>query len=246
MKARLPQLVLVLACLVGGCGTMDTPVVNSRQSSSTAIASDEAVSIVLNRYRQCEDARKEDCWVDSSSASKERDFDGCVSKYLLKERPKLRILPAEEFRRVAFPDKEFLASPRSPEAIIELLSDAEFKRRVDSVHVRYLVVLDMETRNTAKDWDFDTAKGMASAVDRHWIRESRLKATVIDMGHALQVGVANAEVSGNAGYVVPFILIIPLPPIPYFSATESRACAELGQELGQKFFTTTDAAQAPK
>ena len=246
MKASLTHLVPALVFLLGGCGsTMTTrSELDSSQSNTTKIGPNETVSIILDRHRHCEDDRKQDCWVYSTSESEEQAFESCLSTSLLKQQAKLNIFPAKEFRRVAFPDKEFLASPRNPGAIIVLLGDDEFKRRIATTRVHYLIILDSETSNTGKHWGGDCTGNGCLDFRQTWVRVSNIYATIIDVQHALRFGVAEANATGKAGYVIPILAYIPVPlPIPFFSATESRACTGLGQELGQKFFTTPDAAQ---
>jgi hypothetical protein len=173
----------------------------------------------------------------------EQELESCLSKSLLKEQAKLNIFPAKEFRRVVFPDKEFLASPRNPGAIIELLGNDEFKARIATTHVHYLIILDIETSNTGKHWGADCSNPGCLDIRQTWVRVSNITATIIDVQHALRFGVTEANATGKAGYVIPVLVFIPVPfPIPFFSATESRACAGLGQELGQKFFETTNSA----
>jgi hypothetical protein len=65
-------------------------------------------------------------------------------------------------------------------------------------------------------------------ITRHWTRSSWLTATILDLRLARRAGTLNSGVSGEAGWVFPVFLIIPLPPVPYKAATESPACEAMG------------------
>ena len=245
MKTSLTQFVAVLAFLLGACAQSETRQ-NFVQDHQQNIKPDEAVSILLNHYRRCRQSDQKGECADSSSEKVGQDFEYCVTASLLAERPKLNILPANEFRRIASPDNIFGSSPPTPEAINELLRDQDLKRRLNAVHLRYLVIVDVQaTKGTNKAL---AAAGIVLGVvaGMHW--NSTITASIVDLRDGVQSGVATGNYAGS-NWVPTFGLLLPLampgiPPMRPMGPKESQACSEFGQTLGQNFYITSEGVQA--
>jgi hypothetical protein len=98
------------------------------------------------------------------------------------------------------------------------------------LRLRYIVILDAATREVGRGATVDFDRGVWG-VGSEWTRVSELSAAVLDVTSAQQSGTVGSQSWGKAGFVVPFVLVIPLPPIPWSSFTESRACNALGPAI---------------
>jgi len=245
MKTSLTRFVAVLALLLGACAQSETRQ-NFVQDHQQKIKPDEAMSIVVNHYRHCRQSDQKGECTDSSSEKVAQDFEYCVTASLLAERPKLNILRANEFRRITSQDNIFAASPPTPDAINELLHDQDLMRRLNAAHLRYLVIVDVQTtRGTNKAL---AAAGIALGVvaGMHWT--STITASIVDLRDGVQSGVATGKYAGS-NWVPTFGLLLPLampgiPPMSPMGPKESQACSEFGQTLGQNFYITSEGVQA--
>jgi len=246
MKTSLTQFVAVLAFLLGACAQSETRQNFFVQDHQQKIKPDEAMSIVVNHYRHCRQSdQKGDC-ADWSPGTLAQDFEHCVTVSLLKEQPKLDVLSSKEFRRITFPDNVFASSPPTPEAINELLRDQDLRRRLNAAHLRYLVIVDVQTtKGTNKAL---AAAGIALGVvaGMHW--KSTITASIVDLRDGVQSGVATGNYAGS-NWVPTFGLLLPLampgmPPMRPMGPKESQACSEFGQTLGQNFYITSESVQA--
>jgi len=71
------------------------------------------------------------------------------------------------------------------------------------------------------------------AVSESWARHSNFHALVLDVKRYSESGEISSRSEGAVGYVLPVLLIIPLPPIPWLSMTESEACSALGSAVAK-------------
>jgi hypothetical protein len=55
----------------------------------------------------------------------------------------------------------------------------------------------------------------------------------------------HAESAGSKGFVLTFVLVIPLPPVVWTSFTERKACRGLGETLELFLLTEDDLAPEP-
>src|SRR5262245_6778449 len=142
----------------------------------------------------------------------------CISKSLRQLQPDLRIVPPDEFRRVAFPDepsdRAHFTYPIS-EAQRQLVSTQVFRDRVAPLHLRHLVIIDEVERTSDSRF---SGGGQRS-------RSLRLIASIIDLKDAREVGrivvTAKGETFGG-------ILLV---PILIIRTTHGPACQALGETL---------------
>jgi hypothetical protein len=161
---------------------------------------------------------------------KERYLETCMKEAIEAEKPRLNIVSASDFRRGLALRTKFEETPRSPEALLSILGDEEIRDRVAKLGIRYLVIVDMETYNSDKKINFD-AGGGGWGVGQKWSHISDFRAYIVDVIKHAKSGDIGSKSVGDAGYIVPVIIIIPLPPIPYFSLTEREACSALGSAV---------------
>jgi hypothetical protein len=108
--------------------------------------------------------------------------------------------------------------------------------------VRYVVILDADTHNSGKDWDFQPGGSdllLACWTGQHWTRISEITADVLDVARQEVAGRVTAWSSGKCCWGVCWLWVIPCPPAFWFSRTEAETCSALGEAV-IKFITDGD------
>lgn len=194
------------------------------RKSPTGIAPDEAVAVVLDRFS------------NEFSLDKEDEFAGCIGEAIHQDHPNLLIVPPAEFRRVAFPDLAPQATPSSPEYLALLVDHPQFRERIASLGIRYLISVYGRTVQSTKTSEFRCGGGYGGVGCFGvwtWDRESRLAASVLDLKETRAAGEVQVSTSGRpwlvyVGSVPPFGIPLGLPAF-----TETRACRELGEAVAK-------------
>ncbi len=194
---------------------------------STGISPKESVVILLHESK-----------VDSTiskSQTKEVFVEECMTKAMLNKKKDLKIRMGKDFRGMLFPGKKFEEIPHSAEMLLVSLEDESLRDRVEKLGIRYVIVVNTDTSNTGKQTEFEfltsTAPLGAWSYSRTRSRISSFSAVVIDVRKPAESGRIWSTSHGTVGYVVPFFLIVPLPPVPLFAGTESEACSALGDAV---------------
>ena len=160
---------------------------------------------------------------DAIAIISEEGFE-CLSKSLRQVQPDLRIVPPDEFRRVAFPDERGDRIPFTspiPEAQRQLLSAPDFRDRVAPLNLRYLVSIGKTER-------FQSDSGLRLSGPGGGAGEVKyltLRASVLDL-QGREVGRIVADAEGIRAFGV-FLFF----PLFFIETTDAPACNALGQTL---------------
>src|SRR5258708_15289193 len=187
---------LLIALVSAGCA--HTGHVGRDRFSSTGIAPGEAVAILL--AQRCAGLSESDC-KEVPSAMDQMEFETCFGDAMRAKKSDLAIIPANEFLRSVFPGTDLHEAPRTSEAWLPMLHDAEFHQRVNRLRVRYLVVLKVSTFEGSSRRTFGAAQGMWG-VGGEWDRTSSMVAAILDLREALQYRKATSSAQGQMGFVV--------------------------------------------
>jgi hypothetical protein len=234
-------LVFICSC------TASKAVISENRSYGTGIGVDEGVVIVLNTFLSDEKSIE--------SEGEEKSLANCVEDGMIKVNPRLKSLSAKEFRHAIFPNKRFLDSPRSSEALFSFLGDPEAQSRVMKLGVRYLVILSASTHESEPAWKPDGGGSGSSAyigVVREWKRFSNVTANVLDVNYLRESGSVAAASSGECGWgglcgcgggCPPCLIPIPLC---YVARTEAEVCPALGQAVMNFLIEGRDIVPTPE
>lgn len=206
------------------------PVVSQSRLASTGIDLQDGVAVLATTYRGPGTPDSADALAPLAPKEEKQDLERCLSRAILKNQPVTRILDSETFLERIAPGTSFPSSPRSADEVLGALADDEFIRRAREFNLRYIILLAEVASKGPKRSNFDT-RVYFSIVGEEWDRTTDLEAEVLDVASGRRAGTVRASDTGVRGYVVPFILIIPLPPIVYGTRTRGSACAALGQAL---------------
>ncbi len=227
MDRRLPLVTISICFLLNSCvwGARKANVTQDRYIP-TRISPAEGVVIILH------EASKNSTNIESES--KEREIESCIGTAMRNENQELKMVSAKEFRNSLFPGKRFEETARSTESLLSALQDNSSRYKVDKLGLRYVIVVGTHTSTFEQHGKFELSDRLwAWGYTKSWTRSSRFWAIIIDVRQRAKAGRISSSSDGNAGYVIPVLLVIPLPPMPFFAATESKACFALGVEVGR-------------
>ncbi len=212
----------LLAALCG-CGAKPAIVATERYLP-TGMSPRESVVVLLDESSENPDA--------AEALGRERSVARCLAEGMRSESPLLPVVPAKEFRAAIFPGKTFSEAPHDSAAFLAFLADEGSRRRVEALGVRYLVLAEMRTSRLGERLEFDGDHGLW-VIGKSWTRHSVLHASVIDVRRPGETGRLSSSSEGPAGFVLPVFVIVPLPPVPWSSFTETRSCAALGSAVAR-------------
>ncbi len=203
--------VLALAVLGVGCTTGS---MYHTRLTPTDLAPEDAITVI-----QVQSGEQE------YSDKLEKKVVGCIKDALEDTHPTVRVVPPEEFRRVAFPDLtpgDILSGDASGEWE-QLTKDPAFATRIAPLDLRYLIIV---SGGTTTDTKFRTAPNAPI----WWVgfdKQSDFRARIIDLKQRREAGTVRAFASGETTWIIPpFPLVLPAFP-------EGRACRELGEEVAK-------------
>jgi hypothetical protein len=210
--------IMVLVCLAG-CSTVH---VQHSRGSCGPTERDDALTLVLD-YGSGGRSLEED-------ARLEVVLSECLRRALKGDSQAVTLIPADEFRRVVFPDLDFTFGPPSAETLVSLLEVPHFRQKTDSLHLRYLIGVRGGTTSGYEPF-FAAGGSMGGAF---WIigathdKTTNLTAHITDMKNPSETGEVSIY-AGSSGFYGVFVVL----PITWPAVTESPACKRLGRELVQ-------------
>ena len=212
-------IVILLTLSVLGVGCTKS-YMNHTRLAPTDLAPEDAITVI-----QVQSGEQED------SDEVEGKVLRCIKNTLWDTYRTVRVIPPDEFRRVAFPDMtpaQILSSDTSGEWD-QLTKDPTLAGRIAPLGIRYLITVSGQT--TTQNWKFDAASsGYGGAWWMTWDRHSALHATIIDLKQGREAGTVDASVLGHGTWVYPPV------PLIFPVATEGPACIRLAEEV-IKFLT---------
>lgn len=223
VQLRFATGLLTMGLLVGGCLSAQ---VSELREHADKIGPGEGVTILLHYHSRSPSAEAR----ESEARDVEQEIVGCVTNAVRRAHPRLRIVPPDEFRRVAFPDLPHAAAPRSVEYLSVLADHPIFRQRIAPLNLRYVIAVGGATAHS------DAIGVIGVAAIWVWSRHSRLAAAVLDLKQGGSATIAEATAEG-VGTAVWFILPIGVP-----TRTETHACDDLGRRIAEFL----SAAEPPK
>ena len=214
-----PVLIPLFAIAVfSSCATTN---VRQTQQTPVALSSNEAVAIVLDHF-----------WYSLGS---ERIGEGqaeCVAGATSRKAPGVRVLSPAVSREAIFPGFEAAAVPGTPETLALLMDHPEFRSRLESNGIRYLVLLRGGTRAIRHEeirfscdngpwWLGGGCYGLW-----WWDKTTDLRAFIMDTRQGTVSNEITATVSGR-----PWIAVIYVAPVGIPVFTEYPACQAIGESI---------------
>ena len=188
--------------------------------TGAGIAAGERLTVMLHFYNKMPPDEME---------AVERKVAKCVAKGMRHANLDVRVVPPDEFRRVAFPDLAFEEIPRTPESLTQLVANPTFQARIAPLALRYLVIVTGGTAESAGTGGFVATTPYPGAFGfLVWERRSNLGALVLDVKQARTAEELRVEASGH-----PWFAIIGWLPVGVPVFTKHRACEEFGDAVAE-------------
>jgi len=220
MFKRLSYLVLIMTSvgfMIIGCAGMD--VIDN-------VEKQEAVTIVLDTYRAYPSSNLKE------SRDHEQNFETRLRKSITRTNPKIKVISAEDFRRVVFNGRSFKDTPRTYEDLLSLTRDEEVLRKLEEARTRFIVVLDVSKTTAKGDIDFAASEGGFVLGRSHasWIN---IDAHIIDVKNPEKPERCILDEYGTSAYGVCVLLIFPIPYgwHPFFR--DSTAFNDAGKQIAK-------------
>ncbi len=193
--------------------------VQQTRKAPIMVSSEDAVAIVLDHF-----------WYPPDSDRMGERLAECVVAATTRNAPGVRVLSPADFRNAVFPEFEPAAVPGTPETVALLLDHPEFRSRLESHGIRYLVLLRGGTRAIRHGriecgsgyqwWD----GGCYGAY--WWDKTTDLQAFIMDTrGEAVSSEIA-ATANGR-----PWVAIVYVVPFGIPVSTEYPACQAVGESI---------------
>jgi hypothetical protein len=155
----------------------------------------------------------------------------CVEAEIRARNTRLRLVPYDEFRRLAFPGMQPESAPRDPEYLQMLLDDPQFRTRIKPLGLTSIIFVGGATSQVVDQGASGFFVGGCCEaglllVYVQWDKATHLGATILNLAAPDATHRVEATATGK-----PWLLVVELVPMGLPSDTESRACHLLGQRL---------------
>ena len=210
-----PVLILLFAIAVfSSCATTN---VRQTQQTPVALSSNEAVAIVLDHF-----------WYSLGSKRIGESLADCVVGATSRKAPGVRVLSPAEFREAMFPGFDAAAVPGTSETLALLMDHPEFRSRLESHGIRYLVLLRGGTKAIRHgEIVCDGGYGGGGCIGAYWWDKSTdLEAFIMDTLQGTIIKEITATANGT-----PWIGVILIAPVGFPVSTEYPACQAIGESI---------------
>lgn len=214
---------LTISLVGGGC---TTAWVQSRRLAPTGLGPEDTIAVILTGPVK-----------DEYSSELENQVTECVQGALAGIHPGIRIIPPNQFRKLAFPDLTIDQIPSGYFGWRSLLRDPVFHNKIAPLGLRYMLALNTEEARRLTDVEWTAATSMLGgpgpSLSWSWENEVLLEAIVVDAAHRRIAGAVHAYAKGNSGAGVSLVTF-PSPfllPHGRVSFPFGVACRGLGGAL---------------
>lgn len=231
-------LVLTSALVVAGCAS--APEVSITRTASTGIPRDTNVAVMLLFHKSClehRDGTGGNCAPSTVTAQMNDEMAICLRNALAGTPRRVGVVPGHVFHARFLAgdqaDYERLTQP----ATLALLRQPKLSGALSEAGISFVVLMQVETREFGRHTIVEGGSGGGWGIGRTSRRETDIVATVWSVEQAIEAGVLRQKAVGESGWMVPMVLVVPLLPIPYSSATESTACRVMGSALAEFLYS---------
>lgn len=233
-RRRLIFTLFIISLAGGGCTSVW---VQERRLAPTGLALEDTIAVILTAPVK-----------DEYSAELENQVTECVQGALGGIHPGIRIIPPNQFRKLAFPDLTIDQIPSGYFSWQSLLRDPAFHNKIAPLGLRYVLAVNTEESRRVTDAEWTAATSMLGgpgpSLSASWENEVLMETIVMDARHRRIAGAVHAYAKGNSGagvslvtFPIPFLLPHGMVSFPF-----GVACRGLGEALA-KFLTEENLAE---
>lgn len=233
---------LVLTSVLAFAGCASAPEVWITRTAPTGIQRDTNVAVMLLFHQSCLEHRDRtggNCAPSTVTAQMNNEVAECLQNALEGTPRRVGVIPGHVFHA------RFLAGDLADyerltqSATLALLRRAELHEALSQAGIGFVVLVQVETRESGRHTSVvvDGGSGGGWGIGRTSTRATHMVATVWSVEQSVEAGVLKQSSVGESGWMVPMVLVVPLIPIPYASATESTACRVMGTALAEFLYS---------
>lgn len=215
--------------LLISCATR-VPSVRGEKFLLTSIEAGDKVGVVIFDYLLCYERKGENCIPNEKVSDAQQFFGTCIAKNISATAENADVIYDDGLQNALFTHRE--EQDYSDQALDNFISSPDVTKILKGRNLKYLVLLDISTREKDRRTTF-AADEFLWGVGRESTRETVINSRIYDVPNAQLTGHLNTRLSGSRGFVVPVMLIIPLPPVPYSTMTETNTCRAMGRAIGR-------------
>lgn len=231
------SLLIIVLCLVlaAGCNSNKTRI-DGNQFELVDTKLPKNVSLVLDSYRACAKA-DEECLASQERLNElQGKFEKCIARGLKQTAPDVNLIGKEDWNSALMLSELSIGASDEKSSSPDSLS-AEHRSLLRSSQLDYLVSMGVVKRDSNKRGKFDSDQGLW-AIGQTWTKSANIEARIYSIHSGALAGRLSASLSRDALWMLPVLVIIPLPPVGWSPNVESTSCREMGKALG-RFFSGT-------
>lgn len=216
---------------LAGCASQ--PPVITERLAATGVHRDMTVATLVLYHENCREHREREgtnCAPGEVTAQLNEEAAECLASASVGTQPVVTVMPGHVFheRYLASIQQEYEELDEA--SVLGALDQPAIGGLVAQEGIGCVVMLEVFTRDADRQTTFAAEQGVWG-VGRESQRTTMYKATVWGSAVRGRVGTLALQTKGRTGWVVPVLVVLPLPPVPYWSNTESRACEAMGDAL---------------
>lgn len=234
---RASGLLITWVTMLAGCAS--APEVAITRLGKTGIDRDMTIATIVLPHERCAEDRERtgaNCASPEAIARTNDVFVGCLDKAIKIGKQVVNVMPGHVFHQRFLAGIQPSYESLDAETIPELLAAPAVQHAVLDANIGYVIALQSTTTDSDRHTTF-AGSGGAWGVGRESTRETTLVASVWSVLPSAKVGWLEQRAHGQTGWLVPVLIVIPFPPIPYTSDTESKACEAMGRALAEFLYS---------
>lgn len=227
-----------LLALLAGCAP--APLVQSTRLGATGITGDTSIGVMVLYHERCEEHHKKtgtNCAPGDVTANINSQYSRCVSSAFGRSRNRITIVPGDVLHKKYLAAAEPDYGALTPERAIELMSVPAASAALQQDGVGYVVLLSSTTKDENRHTMVDAGDQGVWAFGRESRRTTEVEAVVFNTATVARAGDLQLGIEGESGWMMPVFVILPLPPIPYGSRTESKSCKAMGGAIAEFLYS---------
>lgn len=231
-------IILAAAWVIAGCAS--APEVSITRTASTGIPRDTNVAVMLLFHKSCLEHRDRtggNCAPSTVTEQMNDEIATCLRNALEGTPRRVGVMPGHVFHARFLAGNQADYERLTQSATLASLGQPELRGALSEAGIGFVVLMQVETREFGRHTSVEGGSGGGWAIGRTSIRETDMVATVWSVEQSVEAGVLKQKSVGESGWMVPMVLVVPLLPIPYSSATESMACRVMGNALAEFLYS---------
>jgi len=238
LRVRL-GLTLVLLSVLVGCASGDKTRIDGSQYLPVDAKLEKKIILLLGNHQTGNQSGEDHESEKGTLLELQREFERCVTSGLIKTNSNTDVFPLHKWHSdIDFDLNYLIASEGLGKKLPHQITQA-----FNELDIQYLVRIGVISHSSKKQgqvgvMDGGTYDGVSVpvfAVGQSWDKSAQIQATIYEIKSGSLAGELSADLTEDAFWAMPILLIIPLPPVGYSPDIEHLTCKKMGSALGRFF-----------